>query len=358
MGKRLRPSDQTVPSRERSAIPTVQLVPAARKRLYELVIERLQSFISATRMGPGDRLPPERDLAIQLGVSRTSVRQALVALEVEGILQVRHGDGTYLTSIDGRLSPFEALLTKQDRLPELLATRATSEVNRRLHNSDDNSLRTRTRRLIRSSIAAGQIEPGRIYPISFLTSWLGVSATPVREALRDLDNEGLIDILKNRGFLIPNLTDSDLDEIAQLRLMLEVPAHVMAVGKLSPEDTLRCEGLVDQVLEHAKEGNLASFLDYDRSFHLGIIEAAGNKRVTLLVSRLRDRTRLPGLPELTTSGRLIAAAEEHRAILTALTEGNRALLRQLITRHLRHTRGVWAGRGEADDSLERSGEGL
>lgn len=72
------------------------LEPVNRSRLYEQVVDRLKAFIDAQNLQPGDRLMSERELAEQLGVSRTSVRQALTALKVLGLVDIRHGDGVYL----------------------------------------------------------------------------------------------------------------------------------------------------------------------------------------------------------------------------------------------------------------------
>jgi GntR family transcriptional regulator, transcriptional repressor for pyruvate dehydrogenase complex len=72
------------------------LQPIARSPLYEQVAQRLQEFIAGHNLQPGDRLMSERELAEQLGVSRTSVRQALTALRVMGVVDIRHGDGVYL----------------------------------------------------------------------------------------------------------------------------------------------------------------------------------------------------------------------------------------------------------------------
>lgn len=72
------------------------LQPIARSPLYEQVARRLQNFIAGQNLQPGDRLMSERELAERLGVSRTSVRQALTALRVMGLVDIRHGDGMYL----------------------------------------------------------------------------------------------------------------------------------------------------------------------------------------------------------------------------------------------------------------------
>ena len=71
-------------------------VPLRRSPLYEEIAQRLRDIIASQRLAPGDRLPSERDLAVTLGVSRTSVRQALASLRSIGLVDVRHGDGAYL----------------------------------------------------------------------------------------------------------------------------------------------------------------------------------------------------------------------------------------------------------------------
>lgn len=74
-----------------------RLSPVRRQRLYEVLADRIVDFVEAQGLTPGQRLPPERALAEQLGVSRATLSQALVALEVKGLVDVRHGDGAVLT---------------------------------------------------------------------------------------------------------------------------------------------------------------------------------------------------------------------------------------------------------------------
>jgi GntR family transcriptional repressor for pyruvate dehydrogenase complex len=81
------------------------LQPIARSPLYEQVAERLQEFIAGRGLQPGDRLMSERELAERLGVSRTSVRQALTALRVMGLVDIRHGDGVYLRQPSAAVVP-------------------------------------------------------------------------------------------------------------------------------------------------------------------------------------------------------------------------------------------------------------
>lgn len=77
------------------------LQPIQRSPLYEQVVQRLREFIDVEQLKPGDRLMSERELAERLGVSRTSVRQALTVLRVQGLVEIRHGDGVYLVNPPG-----------------------------------------------------------------------------------------------------------------------------------------------------------------------------------------------------------------------------------------------------------------
>lgn len=96
-----------------------------RTRLYEQVAEQITAWIRSNGLMPGDRLPPERELAQRLGVSRATLSQALVALEVIGVVHVRHGDGTVLAEAPGPRRIVEAI--RAHRLPEIIDTRDALE---------------------------------------------------------------------------------------------------------------------------------------------------------------------------------------------------------------------------------------
>ncbi|GAA1189221.1 FadR/GntR family transcriptional regulator [Streptomyces hebeiensis] len=103
------------------------LRPMARQRLYEQVLDRLRSYVAEADLAAGDRLPPERELAQRLGVSRASVKQAIVVLEVQGLVEVRHGGGTYLTGNSLEPEPVERLVERRRRLPDVLEAREALE---------------------------------------------------------------------------------------------------------------------------------------------------------------------------------------------------------------------------------------
>src|ERR1700754_1120512 len=98
-----------------------------RTRLYEQVAEQITAWIAANGLKAGDKLPPERELATRLGVSRATLSQALVALEVIGVVAVRHGDGTVLTAKPVASRIVDAIRSHADRLPEVIETRDALE---------------------------------------------------------------------------------------------------------------------------------------------------------------------------------------------------------------------------------------
>jgi DNA-binding GntR family transcriptional regulator len=212
-------------------------------------------------------------------------------------------------------------------------------------------LREQARRVLRTSIITGELEEGRVYSVGELAERLGVSATPVREAVFDLAHLGLVEMIRNRGFVVPPLTDHDLDEIFQLRILLEVPAVEAVAGTVDAEVSARARDAVERCLAAAHAGDVATFIDADREFHLRLLEAYSNGRLVTIVERLRDQARLYGLRDLAASGRLVASGEEHVRILDAVNAGDRAAVREQVERHLRHTRGLWARpTGDAQDT--------
>ena len=101
--------------------------PLARSRLYEQVAQQITRWIADNGLEPGDRIPPERELAQRLGVSRATLSQALVALEVVGVVAVRHGDGTVVTRTSAGPRVSELIRAHADRIPEIIDTRDALE---------------------------------------------------------------------------------------------------------------------------------------------------------------------------------------------------------------------------------------
>jgi DNA-binding GntR family transcriptional regulator len=209
------------------------------------------------------------------------------------------------------------------------------------------SLREQAGQVIRASIVAGELAPGEIYSAAALAERLGVSATPVREAMLDLAGAGLVEPVRNRGFRVLTAEDADLDEISQLRLLLEVPATRIVVERATDDEIAALYEIVAAIEAAAEAGDVPALLLVDRRFHLGLLRLTGNGRLVRLVGQLRDQTRLGAREPLVASGHLMASARQHRAVLDAVRDRDAGRAEQLMRTHLEHSRVIWAGRAES-----------
>lgn len=212
---------------------------------------------------------------------------------------------------------------------------------------DAANLREQVRRALEAAMMAGELEPGALYSAPALGERFGVSATPVREAMLELSKDGFVATERNRGFRVLEVSEHDLDEISEIRLLLEVPSTVKVAKVIEPEALDRLAEVADEIAAAAATGELIQYLDLDRRLHVELLSRLGNDRLIELVDRLRRQTRLFGLGQLSESGRLVESAQEHHDLLDAMRARDETATRTIITSHIRHTRGLWVGRAEA-----------
>ncbi|MEW9518524.1 GntR family transcriptional regulator [Streptomyces tubercidicus] len=206
------------------------------------------------------------------------------------------------------------------------------------------NLRDQALEVIRQALVSGEIKPGEIYSAAALATRLGVSGSPVREAMLTLVNQGLMEPVRNRGYRVVPMTEHDLDEVYEMRLILEVHGTLRAADNMSKDDLARLESTVTEIEAAAGQGDVVQVLEADRKFHLGLLAHCGNKRLVSTVETLRDQTRLYGLEYLAKHGTLTDSVHEHRAMLTAIADGDMPRLEGIVRAHLHHVRSDWADR--------------
>lgn len=204
------------------------------------------------------------------------------------------------------------------------------------------NLREQALSAIREALITGRIVPGVVYSAAALAAELGVSNSPVREAMLALVDDGLMEVVPNRGYRTVALSSSDLTEIAQLRMLLEVPAAGMVAEMDLAERRAELEGLVDLIEQTAASGDVSGNLAADRQFHLTLVDVCGNRRLTQQVARLRDQTRLYNIHHLAQTGALVTSAKEHRPLLTAIVAHDLRRAETLMRAHLGHITTDWS----------------
>lgn len=209
------------------------------------------------------------------------------------------------------------------------------------------SLREDAADVIRAQIVSGELRPQTLYAIGRVAQQLQVSITPVREALLDLAKEGLIEMVRNRGFRIRVLTDAELDQTLQIRLMLEVGAVREITARGLIDDFAALRDLSDRAQKAAEVGDWVGLVGIDRELHLMLLGYLGNPRLVDIVGQLRDQARLYGFDGIAGSQGLLASTREHDELLDAIEAGRTEDAAQLMSRHLKHARGIWAGMAES-----------
>lgn len=186
---------------------------------------------------------------------------------------------------------------------------------------------------VRDGIAARELVPGEVYSVYQLADLLGVSRSPVREALLRLSEAGLVEISRNRGFTVNRPSAHDVEEIVEIRLALEPPAAARAATAPLPV----LDDLLAAMRAAADRNDERAFWAADRALHRTILEAAGNARAAAIVESLRATTTLLGPPTTATGRTLTEIAEEHAPIVEAIVTGRADAARAAMTRHLEHT---------------------
>ncbi|RSM85742.1 GntR family transcriptional regulator [Kibdelosporangium aridum] len=206
------------------------------------------------------------------------------------------------------------------------------------------SVREEVVNVLRGAIVSGEMRPGELYSASGLAERFGISATPVREAMLDLVKQGLVEVVRNRGYKVTVISETDLDHITQIRQLLEPTAAAEAVPRITGSELDALRALASAIVDAAAEGDLVSYINADREFHLRLLAAAGNERLVRIVDDLRAQTRLYGLSALVASGRLADSALEHVEMCDLIAAGDAKKLKKLMSTHIGHTRREWAGR--------------
>jgi DNA-binding GntR family transcriptional regulator len=213
------------------------------------------------------------------------------------------------------------------------------------------SLRTQAMSRIRAGIVYGEIAPGVVHSAPALATRLGVSITPVREALLELTYRGMVTQVRNRGFRIVVHSPADLDAALELRLLVELPMLLRLATSFDPADGPHLRSLVGDGVKAARDADFSAFLDLDRRFHLGLLTLAGNPRVVDVVDQVLDQLRLGAFHEPGRGAPLVGVATGHRDILAAIEAGDAVAVERAVRAHLTLTRTAWAP--EADHGAGR-----
>ena len=191
---------------------------------------------------------------------------------------------------------------------------------------------------LRKAISTGDVRRGERVREEEVAKALGVSRTPVREALHRLQTRGLLEMVGGRGLVVAELTKQQSVEIYAMREILEGSAARFAAQHASDSDIAALHRLLDQFVQ-AKD-DPSQMAKIDRRFHGAIYEAAHNRYLTQSLEQLFDSLALMQSTTFTAPGRPSSADQEHRLIVSAIEQRNPDAAEEAAREHIRRARQV------------------
>ena len=192
---------------------------------------------------------------------------------------------------------------------------------------------------IRQRIFNRELKPGERIDEQALARDFGISRTPLREALKVLQNEGLVKLVPRRGCFVAKLSEKDVDEIYDMIGLLEGACAARAAAVAAPADIARLQRLTQRMAQLAAEGNHKRYFDANLAAHEAVLDCAGNRWQKNVIQYLRSMCRL--YPYVTVGklpGRLEESLQEHRELLAAIEAHDPARAEAVMRRHIANTR--------------------
>lgn len=190
---------------------------------------------------------------------------------------------------------------------------------------------------LRAMILSGELPPGSTLLQAGMARRLGVSRTPMREAFRLLQEEGLIDARPDQRARVSAVDPEDLDAVYGARIMLEALAVATTVRTIGEDDLDRMDDALRRMREHAGDERLDEWYAVHREFHRTATRAVGPYLHRMMDSLAEHSERYIRLAQLGVPGAWARAHQEHEALLTALRARDEAKARQVVARHLART---------------------
>lgn len=194
---------------------------------------------------------------------------------------------------------------------------------------------------LRAQIVSGAVASGEIYSAPSLAKELGISTTPVREALLELSRSGLLEPLRNRGFRVPAMTLQALDNQFDVRIMLESGA-LRAVAQKGVTDTASLVALADGIAQAVETEDVGQYIESDRRFHEALVSHAGNPLLTRMIMQLRENMRLYGLNSEEGRKRQRASVDEHYKMIELASKHQSEAIVTLIVHHIESWKALFA----------------
>ena len=202
---------------------------------------------------------------------------------------------------------------------------------------------------LKELIITGALEPGELQNEKRLAEALGVSRTPVREALLELSREGMVAFVPGKGVEVCKLTTQQVREVFEIRRIIEGYVIKKFTTRLTEADIKEIDGNISNQEKMLSRTERLGFIEYDKQFHLYLASKIGNQQIESILDNLRDQMHLMGVRAIEDYSRMKQVIEEHRAIFDGLKEGNPIKAFNALIRHLENTEKTIADKIETQE---------
>ncbi|MEG6617164.1 GntR family transcriptional regulator [Peptococcaceae bacterium 1198_IL3148] len=206
---------------------------------------------------------------------------------------------------------------------------------------------------LRDAIITGKLRPGERLMEIQLAEEMGVSRTPVREAIRKLELEDFVVMVPRKGAYVAGVSLKDIADVFEVRAALEGLAASLAAERITDEELDMMERSIVSINEVSQGENIDKVVESDIDFHDLLYRAARNEKLISIITNLKEQLQRFRATSLAVTGRTKIAVEEHKQIVEALSERNAELARELAQQHIENAENVFlASLEEAKGSVE------
>ncbi len=198
------------------------------------------------------------------------------------------------------------------------------------------SLRAKVYSQLQNDILNGKYQPGESLIETKLSEDMGVSRTPIREALRQLELEGLVQCIPNRGAIVRGITAQDIKDIYTIRMLIEGLAARWAAEKITPEELEEMKEALELEEFYTLKNDISHLLKLDSRFHDVLFKASKSKPLMHTLSNFHLYVQRARNLSFSSPGRARKALEEHKAIFNAIAAKDPDMAEKLTTEHIKN----------------------
>ena len=187
---------------------------------------------------------------------------------------------------------------------------------------------------LREAIRKGILEPGERLMEVQLAEELGISRTPVREAIRKLEQEGYVIMMPRRGTYVSDISTNDVKEIFEIRSALESLATGLAARRIEPEELETLQNLLVEIEGYINKNDIEKIVETDIKFHGLLYKVSRNERLVNIINNLKEQLARFRTLSMSYPGRLQETLEEHSEMVEAIANGDVSAARDAAEHHM------------------------